>query len=373
MITPTKVYPGEEDHRFTITFTAPGPMGGENNNLVITIPTELQPANFDDASINQSGGARVLGRGGAVIGVPTVSNTALTIPLTTIAAGQKVVITYPRALIPTDASATVAPATSAFSATTTVGNASNIDVTKITGGLIGAVPGSGRMQISPISIEDGQTSRTFTLTYTAYTAVTGDIVITPAGIVLDDDPATQNVTEELQNTSSGGYGYVIGSASPSGNSRGTLAIDNTVTNPTITWEGVELAKNAKLTTTVRRVHVTEDAGNYEWETRVGVDVANTDVDESLLTDDTTTADIDEVATLTVVNTERDAVKFEVIEGGTVYAADKTSIKFRFTAETTPIRTVAFRLKSQPHWEARLRSQMPKIQRVRWMSALMAVN
>ena len=105
---------------------------------------------------------------------------------------------------------------------------------------------------------------------------------------------------------------------------------------TITWEGVTLAKGAKLTTTVRRVHVTEDAGNYEWETSWVL--LKADLDEStMLTDDMTTEDVDEVAVLTVVNTERDAVKFEVVEGGTVYAASKTSIQFRFTAEATPIR------------------------------------
>ena len=98
----------------------------------------------------------------------------------------------------------------------------------------------------------------------------------------------------------------------------------------------KLAKGAKLTTTVRRVHVTEDAGNYEWVVNV-VPEGDTASDDNKLMDDTTTADVDEVATLTVVNTERDAVKFEVIKGGTVYAADKTSIQFRFTAETTPIR------------------------------------
>ena len=96
----------------------------------------------------------------------------------------------------------------------------------------------------------------------------------------------------------------------------------------MTWEGVKLAKGAKLTTTVRRVHVTEDAGNYEWETKV---------DGILIEDDMTTEDVDEVAVLTVVNSERDAVKFEVVKGDTVYAASKTSIQFRFTAEATPIR------------------------------------
>ena len=61
--------------------------------------------------------------------------------------------------------------------------------------------GSGRMQISPVSIEDSQKSRTFTLTYTAYTAVdTGNIMITPDGIVLDDADDTANVDECYRRT-----------------------------------------------------------------------------------------------------------------------------------------------------------------------------
>ena len=51
----------------------------------------------------------------------------------------------------------------------------------------------------------------------------------------------------------------------------------------------------------------------------------------------TTADVDEVATLSVVNTLPDSVKFEVLGPGSYPAASKQSIKFRFTAESTPIR------------------------------------
>ena len=240
-ITPVKVYPDEKNHRFTITFTAPGPMDG--GSLEITIPPALHPTNYVDAnSVNASGGPRVLGRRGAVIGDPGISGDVLTVPLTTIAKDQTVVITY-TIDIP-DNAVDETPADSAFSARTTPG--SDTPVTKITGGLIGAEAGSGRMQISPVSIENGQTSRTFTLTYTAYAAVTGDIVITPDGIVLKDDTGTENVTEELQTTSSGAYGHVIGSASPSGNTAGTLQINNTATPPTITWQGVETCERRQV-------------------------------------------------------------------------------------------------------------------------------
>ena len=334
VITPTKVYPDEEDHRFTITFTAPGPMNGAT--LQITVPTPLRPTPFDTTTI------RVLGRGGADIVEVTDDdiNTdgSIDITLTKISAEQKVVVTYPLAEV---GARDATESNNLFTAGTDMaGGSSFTDVTKLEGGLLGAVMGSGRMVISPASMENGETSRTFTLTYTAYTAIEGDIVITPKGIVVENDSATANVTEELQSTSSGGYGYVTGSASPSGSSTGTLDTSR-LADGIIAWEGAMLAKNAKLTTTVRRVHITEDAGNYEWVTTVGA--ATTGTTDNVLADDPTTEDVNEVATLTVVNTERDSVKFEVIKGATVYAADKTSIEFRFTAEATPIRdgTVSF--------------------------------
>ena len=213
------------------------------------------------------------------------------------------------------------PETSAFSATTMV-DGGTPPVTTITGGLIGAVEGSGRMQISPASVENGATKRDFTLTYTAYTAVTGsNIQITPAGIVLDDADDTDNVDVELQEDSSSAYGYVSGSTSPSGNSPGTLVIDNVA--GTITWEGVELAKGAKLTIKVDNVDVTEDADNYEWEVQVGTpDERDLDVD-TILVDDAATEDVDEVAVLTVVDTEPGSVTFDVVGDGMYPAASKT--------------------------------------------------
>ena len=185
----------------------------------------------------------MLGRGGAKLVAdttsirnPTITITdVLEIDIATISANQTVVVTY-TIDIPALAELKLLMSTVSMDADGNVTShfISNDRyrygywycqalVTSITGGLIGAVPGSGRMQITPISIEDSQKSRTFTLVYTAYTALeNGDIEITPDGIVRDDI-STENVTEELQATSSGGYGYVIGSASPSGNTAGTLA------------------------------------------------------------------------------------------------------------------------------------------------------
>ena len=162
-------------------------------------------------------------------------------------------------------------------------------------------------------------------------------MITPNGIVLEDDPGTASVTETLQDTKSGSYGYVRGSTSPSGNTLGTLDAAM-LADGVIKWEGVTLAKGAKLITYVRRVHVTEDAGNYEWETMVGA---------AAIVDDATTKDVNEVATLTVVNSDLEAVKFEVVGDGMYPAASKQSIQFRFTAEATPIRdgSVSFKVPS----------------------------
>ena len=320
-ITPATVYPGEEDHRFTITFTAPGPMGAAaDNGLAVTVPSDLLPDPFDATTI------RVLGRGGASIGTPifTAASGIIAVPLIAISAGQTVVITYTHD-VPTTATNPAVNETSSFSAETTV-DTRIAAVTKITGGFIGTVAGSGRVQLSPVSLEAGSKGRTFTVTYTAYTAVEGNIQITPSGIVLEDADTTDNVVVELQNTSSGAYGYVIGSASPSGNSMGTLAIDNVA--GTITWQNVELKKNAKLTTTIRKVDVTEDAGNYEWVTMVA---------GRPVLDDGTTADVDEVARLSVVKTASESVKFEALGPGSYPAASKQTISFRFTAEATPIR------------------------------------
>ena len=341
-IEPAKVYPGEEDHRFTITFTAPGPMSSDDENenvLVITIPTVLQPANYDsNDDVNASGGPRVLGRGGAVIGDPTINGDDLTVPLTTIAEGQTVVVTYTIDEI-LEADATVVtgdpPLTSAFGVSTRV-DTRTAPVTTITGGLIGAVEGSGRMQISPASVENGATKRDFTLTYTAYTAVTGNIQITPAGIVLDDADDTDNVDVKLQNETSGAYGFVGGSTSPSGNSPGILDEDM-LASGVIEWEGVTLAKGAKLTIDVDNVDVTEDADNYGWEVRVGTPVNGVLGEDTILTDDAATEDVDETAVLTVVDTEPGSVTFDVVGDGMYPAASKRSIEFRFTAESTPIR------------------------------------
>ena len=189
-ITPVKVYPGEKKHRFTITFTAPGTM--DDSTLEITIPPGLQPDGDPDTlgiqfteDLLRLGDLdiSVLGRGGAKlfpdnpedsppnaedprddIRNPRISSTGagdneagvLVIDIEKISEGQRVVVTYVID-VPAGAAAlaNVEPdATSHFTATTQIGN-NALPVTSITGGLIGKSEGSGRMQISPISLEAG--------------------------------------------------------------------------------------------------------------------------------------------------------------------------------------------------------------------------
>ena len=264
-------------------------------------------------------------------------NNTITILLTKITTGQTVVITYPRAAAIED-TADVDNTSNLWEARTRVDattGGQGILVTKIEGGELGTVAGSGRMQIAPVSLEAGSKARTFTLTYTAYTAVTGNIQITPMGIVLDDLDDTDNVVVELQNNlgSSGKYGFVTGSTSPSGNMKGKLALTGNI----ITWKGVKLAKNAKLTTIIRRVDVVAGARNYNWDVHVVTEADGVTNAENMLMDDATTADVVETATLSVVKTASESVKFEALGPGSYPAASKQMISFRFTAEATPIR------------------------------------
>ena len=135
-ISPARVYPGEKNHRFTITFKAPGPMDG--STLSITIPDSLQPdadPTTDPVDVggdlfttpnlhSTSPSMSVLARGGAKLADdddtsddtrnPRIADDNLLIDIATIKAGQTVVVTYTLDIIPAGAPATVAPATSAF-------------------------------------------------------------------------------------------------------------------------------------------------------------------------------------------------------------------------------------------------------------------
>ena len=151
------------------------------------------------------------------------------------------------------------------------------------------------MEISPASVEvDSEIKGDLTLTYTANTATAGNIVINPAGIVLEDPEDTDSTMFLRSPTVSGTYGVVRSSSS---SSKGALSVEDNE----ITWSGVNLKANDKLIATIRNTIVTSDPGNYEWETTV---------DEQPLLDDKTTGDVTETAVFTVVKTSEKSVKFD---------------------------------------------------------------
>ena len=324
-ITPAKVYPGEE-HLFTITFDPPGPMAGAT--LAITVPENLQPTNFEDGLDDGAGtDVNVLGASA------TIDGNIITVIL----GDRKVTITY---------MATVnsnAVAANVFEAMTTISPRNPTSVTKVDGGVVGAVEGSGKMELSPTAVEAGD-SRSFTLTYTAATDLTVvNIRISPSGIHTADPDKTADMLHEGTSSSDSSYGAVSGVTSHTTDEKGSL--DTTMLpSGVIQWTGVSLKKDHTLTIYVNNVKITDRASKYQWETRVsgtnGVDPIVT-AETAEIEDDMATEDVNEVTlhTLYVEDTENDGIVFE-IDGeseATYNAASKQTIIFTFTAETTPIR------------------------------------
>ena len=108
---------------------------------------------------------------------------------------------------------------------------------KVTGGVVSAVAGSGRMDISPTFFTAGARYRTITLTYTAYTNLGDaddndfiDLVIEPKGILLDSK-------DYLQEANSSDYGYVSGS----------LGKEKLVISDTDSTDNADDAASAKIT------------------------------------------------------------------------------------------------------------------------------
>ena len=315
-ITPLKVYPGETNHKFTITFTAPGPMYGAA--LAITVPDAIGPAALNTANVDVSG------KLGANLGAPVFGSNLITIPMTEIDKGQGVVVIYTRtAAVPVDASATTG---SAFSATTDIdagGSGAAVAVTKLTGGEIHTVAGSGRVDITPVSVEAGSQRQDITLTYTTYTKLSGvDIAIKPNGIVIDS-------TQKLQGENTNTYGYVSSSLP------GFKISD---AGDTITWTNIHLERDKTMKVTIRRVNIVAEAREWPWTATIG---------GTEITDDKTTEDVNEAPTLTVVKTSTGAVTFAIDGDKTFPAASQATIKFRFTATATAIRagTLSFTIPS----------------------------
>ena len=396
-IKPDRVFMDEKmKYPVKITFVAPGPMHG--GNLEVTIPNGLLPAPFsgpfDDADLpdvlpdsltdlvtdlrtnrmmrHALASQLVKARGGAGLDLYRAADSdnpmtddsndetyfdfelvngddvKLTIPFGKVNVGQEVIIEYNLAEIgmagvsdPDDPGSKK----SAFTVTTTVtpgSTATNVTAAStdqsvdVTGGAVSGTVGSGRMQISPVSLEAGAPQRTFTLTYTAYTKLTDvNIRITADGIITVDPNENDDIDIELQTDTASDYGHVSGSVSSSAS---TAPDAPTVSGDFITWEGVTLVKDDKLTTTISRVDVTETPDNYEWEVVV---------DGNLLVDDKNTKDIDDRAILSVVDTSAESVKFEVDGDDSFPAASSQKIVFKFTAVDTPIRdgSVWFRIPS----------------------------
>ena len=344
-ITPTKVYPGERRKKITITFTAPGPMNGQT--LTIAVPADLQPMGDTDddpatddesylatpeAAILPASGIKVAARGGATLVAdggeggtrnPRVGGAAgqIDIDMEKIAKDETIIVSY-TIDIPTETTAGVAASIedtmSPFSATT---GPDDTPVTTIKGGLIGAAAGAGKLEVKPFSLEQGSKGRNFTVTYTAYSSVTDSIVIKPAGIVIDDPDPTDDVKIELQDDTPGAYGYVRTTTT---SNKGGL----NVTGDTITWENAALVADDKVVIIISKVDVVAEPDNYEWETMV---------DDEMLVNDAITRDVNEVGSLSVVNTAAENVKFDIQGPSSFPAASDQTINFRFTAVETPIR------------------------------------
>ena len=324
-VTPLRVYVGEEDHDFMITFTAPGPMYG--SSLTIALPAGLRPtiptngAAADVITVRASSGVSfVVGDALAVSSVP--------ITLNTINKGQKIFVSYEMAEILTGATSF---AVGNLETTMPGGNATAATTLANKGGSVGGAANSGRMQISPVSIEASSKQRPFTLTFTANTKLENfNLAITPAGINLEDNNPNDNVDIKLQTESSGKYGYVTGSVSSTASTAGVLTVPGNV----ITWTGVTLASGDKLTTTVSRVDVLSDAGSYTWEATLTPSGGTpTPIGEDAIL----TADDPDTAVLSVVKTSAESVKFTVDGQSAFPAASERAIVFKFTAESSPIR------------------------------------
>ncbi len=349
VIKPGRVFPGESKISFDITFTAPGPMYGRD--LIIYIPDTLQPDDdgiaLTDVGKTSSSQVYVRQRGGAPgdIGDPTVDEPdeihgltgndgdTITIPMTKMNIGQQVIVSYTRdtAIASNAFSVSVDPDDinqSAFLAVTAVTGSTGEDkaVEKIEGGVIINDAGSGKVDLSPVSVEAGSQRRDITVTYTAYTDLTNTTIeITPAGLVID-----ASADQILQDDDSAAYGYVTGSESDS------LTVATSEDTGTLTWTSISIKKGKTVTARIRRVNIVADAGEYPWAVTVG---GQTDA----IQDDPTTTDVNEIPILSVVKTSADAITFAIDGADTFSAGSEATINFKFTAESTPIRGGLVRL------------------------------
>ncbi len=346
-IEPGRVFSGEENTEFTLTFTAPGPMHDSDLDISFhpvgkgvahlgpmdTLIAYTRRAPYDNF---ENTGFTVRGRGGAADPDPdtdlfvTFGRTPtatldglfakLFIENITLDTGQQIIVSYTREEgigigtgAGTDADPFIPPS---ITAETTIG--SMTEPVAVSGGVWVAKAGSGKLDLSPASVEAGSQRRDIALTYTAYTDLeNATLTIEPKGIVIDDD------TQKLQTGTSTGYGYVSGSEGLEVNEAGD----------TLEWSGLDLEKGKTVTARIRRVNILSEADEYLWVVMVNDD----ELQEGQGTD------IDDRPILSVVKTSGDAVRFEVDGTDTFPAGSEQTINFKFIADSTPIRDGEVRL------------------------------
>ena len=324
VITPKQAFEDDTNTKFTIEFTAPGPI--YRGTLTITPDAGVAPsigpgANADGAT--QADVYMVRASSGAAVALTdgTVTTTPIALTLTNIDKDQKVTVTYTRkaALDLQDT-----PTASSFTAGMTLPNlvldTTNIitDVTPPTveGGQVRPVRGSGRMELTPTAVEAGSRRVNITMTYTADTDLENQSLgIIPKGIVID--PTNENM--RLQTTNSAGYGYVSSSMPD------IRELDDG--SGRWGWHSIDLDKNKSITVTIHRVDIESEAKEYPWDIEMG------GLGYVLLGQ----AQVESPPILSVTKTSGDAVKFEVVGQDTFAAGSMQTIQLRFTAQGTPIR------------------------------------
>ena len=175
------------------------------------------------------------------------------------------------------------------------------------------------MVVEPATLEQGSRNKNFKLTFTAAT----DFPAAGLGLIIS---APSIIETELQEAKSSDDGYV--STSTSKFHKDVKAADRLViSGSTITWAGVVLKRGEKFITTISRVDLLEDTGDFPWETSLGA-VALPAADNK---------------PMVVVGTMEDDVVFEVVDesdisdSNPIYpASSMQSIRFKFTTANTAI-------------------------------------
>ena len=342
VVTPKRVFSEEKNHSFNMVFKANGPMYG--SQLAITIPTALAKGTTEEATSRTLVLAdfNITTRGGGLLGTDTgnpalaVTDQVLTIPINKIDVGQEIVVSYRfegeeaiGLLVGTPAATD-----SAISATTVTGTTTTANAVKPDGGVAFPEAGSGSVSLVPNAVEQGSLRRNIGVTYTAYTDLENTtITITTKGLVID---AAADPAQKLQKDDSAGYGYVFGDM-----------IDNvTITaGDTIEWGGIDLKANKSVKLTIKQVNISKMADEYAWDVMVrGTTATGAETDVVLRDDkyadadgDGAAGDVDENPILSVLQTSRGNVTFEIVGDTTLPALSMQTITFKFTADKTTIR------------------------------------